>query len=98
MSKRKKSPQLPLLVEVSDYRKLGAIEHYMQLVNPNVKVKRVGEGVLVDAEEKYGIARSDYGVVYEGRHPSKKTIMELFEDVSFWRNLLKSSTNNNMKG
>lgn len=80
MAKAKKAPQLPFLVEVRDYHEFHGVEYYMKLINPNIKVKEVGADIIEAAEQKYDIGGSYYGVVYEGKCPSKKTIMGIFED------------------
>lgn len=80
MAKTKKATQLPFIVEVRDYHEFHGVEYYLQLINPNIKVKEVGSDVMEAAEQKYELGGSYYGVVYEGRHPSKKTIMGIFEN------------------
>jgi len=71
-----KAPALPFFVSVSDYHSFDLIERVMRLINPKIKVSEIHF-------DDYPLSNFSYiALVHEGRVPSKKAIIKLFEDES----------------
>lgn len=76
----KKSATLPCIITVDDYHDFYGIREAMQLINHKIKVDEIESETVCDAFNEEGLHGNYYGIVYEGRLPSKKRIVEILTD------------------
>jgi hypothetical protein len=76
----KKSATLPCIITVDDYHNFYGIQQAMQVINHKIKVDEIDRETVCAAFDEEGLHGNYYGIVYEGRLPSKTRIVELLTD------------------
>jgi hypothetical protein len=71
----KNAPNMPFLIRVEDYHRFDQIQEAMRLINPKARVSEVD---IFDGDGEFEFPY--VGVVYEGRKPSKKTLLDICRD------------------
>ena len=72
----KKAPALPFFISVADYHEFTNVQSAMSLINPKIKI----EEVSTDLERFTNESVSYVGIVYEGRRPSDKVIVDILSN------------------
>ena len=72
----KKAPSMPFLIRVEDYKRFDQIQEAMQLINPKARVSEVD---IFDEDGEFEF-NPYVAVVYEGRKPGKKALLDICRD------------------
>jgi hypothetical protein len=80
----KKSATLPCIITVDDYHEFNYVQRAMQIINHKIKVDELESEIITLAFGDDALHGMYYGIVYEGRLPSKKRIIEILRDSAIY--------------